>query len=251
MRKTFLFLLTLALTLPSFAQGLAGAKNLDKVVSIHLGYGPFATAGDLSDRFGNGFALDGGASFTLANSNLEFGFKAQFGFGTQVKEDVLADFRTSDGFIIGNQREPADIQLRQRQLFLGPSLGYTFRIGRNQRAGIHLKTSPGYFFHYIRFQEDALQNVPQLNEELRAGYDQLTGGFAIHQFIGYQQLAQDRLFNFYIGGELMAGFTKALRDFDFNLAGPPDTSGRVDLLLGVKAGLIIPFYIGEGREIFY
>jgi len=76
-------------------------------------------------------------------------------------------------------------------------------------------------------------------------------GFAIHQFIGYQQLAQDRLFNFYIGGELMAGFTKALRDFDFNLAGPPDTSGRVDLLLGVKAGLIIPFYIGEGREIFY
>ncbi|MEM9525274.1 MAG: hypothetical protein AAGA31_01640 [Bacteroidota bacterium] len=246
--KLIIFLL---LGAPLSAQGLAGAKNLDRALSVHLGYGPFNSAGDLSERFGNGWAIDGGLNWVPQNSGFEFGAKAQFGFGSQVKEDVLASLRTTDGFLIGNQREPADIQLRQRQLFLGASVGYTFRIGKNQRAGIHLKTSPGYFFHRIRIQDDPVQNVPQLNDELLPGYDRLTGGFAIHQFIGYQQLAEDRRLNFYIGGELMAGFTNALRNFDYALGTPPPSDGRTDILLGFKAGLIIPFYFGEGREIFY
>lgn len=247
------FLVVALLLLGGFlsAQGLAGAKNLDRALSVHLGYGPFASAGDLSNRFGSGWAIDGGLNWVPSNSGFEFGAKAQFGFGDQVKEDVLASLRTADGFLIGNQREPADIQLRQRQLFLGASVGYTFRLGKNQRAGIHLKTSPGYFFHQIRIQDDPVQSVPQLSGELKPGYDRLTGGFAVHQFIGYQQLAVDRRLNFYIGGELMAGFTKALRNFDYALGSPPPTDGRMDILLGFKAGLVIPLYFGEGREIFY
>lgn len=233
------------------AQGLAGAKNLDSGLLTHFGYGPFASGGDLSDRFGGGWSLDGGATWLPANSNIEFGFRVQYGFGTQVKEDVLVQLRTQEGFIIGNQREPADIQLRQRQLFIGPSLGYTFRIGSNERAGFHLKTSAGYFFHRIRFQKDPVQNVPQLEPELEVGYDRLTGGFAIHQFIGFQQLALDRRLNFYLGGELMAGFTKALRNIDYVTGLPPSADSRIDLVIGAKAGLIIPFYFGEGREIFY
>lgn len=233
------------------AQGLAGAKNLDPAVMLHLGYGPFSTAGDLTERFGSGWALDGGISFLPRNGNFEIGGKAQYGFGQQVKEDPLAGLRTTEGFIIGDQREPADVQLRHRQLFIGLSLGYTFKIGENKRAGIHLKTSPGYFFHRIRFQEDAVQEVPQIGPDYEAGYDRLTGGFAIHQFIGYQQLALDRRFNFYAGVDLTAGFTKSLRNFDFATALPSSTEGRTDLILGLKAGLIIPFYFGEGKEIFY
>jgi len=233
------------------AQGLAGAKNLDRAVLLHVGYGPISSGGDLGNRFGNGFSLDGGLSWLPANSNMEIGFRVQFGFGDQVKEDVLAGLRTSNGFIIGNQREPADIQLRQRQIFLGPALGYTLRIGKNQRAGIHLKTSVGYFFHRIRFQEDAIQSVAQIADELSAGYDRLTGGPAIHQFIGYQQLAFDRRLNFYLGAEAMAGFTRGLRTFDIPSGAPPSSDGRTDIVLGLKAGLIIPFYFGEGREIFY
>ncbi len=248
---SFLLILLCLLTQPVQAQGLAGAKNLDRGLLTHFGYGPFSSAGDLADRFGNGWSLDGGATWLPANSNLEFGFRVQYGFGTQVKEDVLAQLRTQEGFIIGNQREPADIQLRQRQLFIGPSLGYTFRIGNNQRAGFHLKTSAGYFFHRIRFQKDPVQNVPQLAPELAVGYDRLTGGFALHQFVGFQQLALDRRLNFYLGGELMAGFTKALRNFDYVTGAPPVADGRMDLILGLKAGLIIPFYFGEGREIYY
>jgi hypothetical protein len=251
MRKFILLLSGLFLIGTINAQGLAGAKNLDPAVLFHLGYGPFSTAGDIADRFGSGWALDGGISFLPRNGNFEIGGKVQFGFGDQVKEDPLAALRTSEGFLIGNQREPADVQLRHRQLFVGLSLGHTIKIGNNQRAGIHLKTSPGYFFHRIRFQEDAVQEVPQVSEEYQPGYDRLTGGFAVHQFIGYQQLALDRRLNFYAGVDITAGFTKGLRNFDFATGAPTSPDGRTDLILGLKAGLIIPFYFGEGKEIFY
>jgi len=251
MVKTLHFIVAFLIATALTAQGLAGAKNLDGAVLVNLGYGPFASAGDLGDRFGGGWSIDGGATWMPKNSNLEFGFRVQYGFGTQLKEDVLSGLRTREGFIIGNQRSPADIQLRQRQLFIGPAAGYTLALGKNKRAGIHLKTSLGYFFHRIRLQEDVVQVVPQLRDDLLPGYDRLTGGFAVHQFLGYQQLALDRRLNFYLGGEVMAGFTKALRNFDIPTGAPPSSDGRTDIVLGVKAGLIIPLYFGEGREIFY
>ncbi|MEO0732609.1 MAG: hypothetical protein AAFZ52_07230 [Bacteroidota bacterium] len=244
-------LVLLFLPVASAAQSLAGAKNLDAALSAYVGYGPFASAGDLNERFGSGFAIDGGLSWTPANSGWELGARVQYGFGNEVKEDVLAGLRTRDGFIVGNQREPADVQLRQRQLFVGPTLGYTLRISRNQRAGLHLKFSPGYFFHRIRIQDDPIQGVAPLADALRPSYDRLTGGFAVHQFLGYQQLAENRRLNFYVGGEILAGFTKGLRAFDIPTGGPPSSNGRTDMLFGLKVGLIIPFYFGEGREIFY
>jgi hypothetical protein len=232
-------------------QGLAGSRNEDGAIMVYLGYGPYSTAGDLADRFGGGWSVDGGVSLVPRALNLEFGLRAQFSFGDQVKEDPLASLRTDEGFLIGNQRAPADIQLRYRSLFIGPSLGYTLKIGTNQRAGLHLKSTFGYLFHKIRFQKDPIQRVPQLDDEFLPGYDRLTGGFAIHQFVGYQQLALDGVLNFYIGGELTAGFTSHLRQLDFDTGLPPSPDGRTDLILGFKAGLIVPFYLGEGREIFY
>lgn len=252
MLKSFslIALFTLLSTCAS-AQGLAGAKNLDRGVLFQVGYGPYQSAGELADRFGNGWAIDGGIYWLPANSNFEFGVRANYGFGQEVKEDVLAGLRTPQGFIIGNNREPADIQLRQRQLFIGPSLGYTFRIGSNQRKGVSLKTTLGYYAHRIRIQRDPVQGTDALLEEFTPGYDRLTGGPAIYQFVGYQTLSEDRRINAYIGFDMLAGFTRPLRAFDVAEGGPLPDDLRTDLVLGVRAGLIIPIYLGEGREIFY
>lgn len=247
----FLLFFFLTASCLSAQQSLAGARNLDKAVALQLAYGPFSSAGDLADRFGNGFSLDGGLYWLPARSRLEFGVKVNFGFGNDVKEDVLANLRTTEGFVIGNQRGPADVNLRQRQLFVGPSLGYTIALGKNKRAGIHLKSSVGYFFHRIKVQRDVVQGVQTLNEEFLAGYDRLAGGPAIHQFVGYQQLGVNRRLNFYLGAEVLAGFTRQLRAFDIPTQAPPTTDGRTDFVLGLKAGIIIPLYLGEGREIFY
>lgn len=233
-------------TLP--AQSLAGERNLDRALILHLGYGPFASAGDLEDRFGSGFAFDAGLAYSPLRSSWQFGLLARYGFGNEVKEDVLADLRTSAGFIIGNQREPADVQLRQRQLFVGPRVGYTLALGDNQRAGLQLTTAIGYFYSRIRIQEDPVQFVPQIEQRLQAGYDRLAGGPSLYQFIGYQQLAADRRFNFYLGADLTVAFTQSLRDYSFTGG---DNDSRTDLTFGLRAGVILPLYRGEGQEIFY
>lgn len=233
------------------AQGLAGAKNLDNALLVNAGYGVFSSAGDLGERFGSGFAIDGGLAYLPRNSSWQFGVRAVYGFGNEVKEDVLVDLRTRDGFIIGNQRAPADVQLRHRQLFLGPSLGYTFRIGSNQRSGINLRTSVGYFANWIKFQEDPVQAVEPLLDEYRGGYDRLTAGPAWYQFIGYQTLAENRRINFYLGGDFTVASTTHQRLYDIPTGTPPSDGRRLDITFGARIGLIVPLYFGEGREIFY
>ncbi|MCP9235919.1 hypothetical protein [Lewinella sp. JB7] len=245
------FFLSLILPLSVYAQSLAGVRNLDRAVLVHLGYGAFTSAGDLGDRFGGGFSLESAVTFMPLDSRWQFGVMGQYGFGNQVREDVLAGLRTSAGFIIGNQREPAAIELRQRQLFVGPRAGYTLPLGDNPRAGLQLTTGVGYFMSRIRFQQDPAQFVPQIDKGAQAGYDRLAGGPAMYQFIGYQQLGRDRRLNFFAGGEMTLAFTKQLRSYDIPLGTAPPADGRTDVVLGLRAGLILPIYGGEGKEIFY
>ena len=247
-------LLTALFTLLStcgLAQGLAGAKNLDNALLVNAGYGGFISAGDLGDRFGGGFAIDGGLAYLPRNSSWQFGVRAVYGFGNEVKEDVLAGLRTRDGFVIGNQREPADVQLRQRQVFLGPSVGYTFRIGANQRSGINLRSSVGYFANWIKLQEDPVQAVEPLLDDYRGGYDRLTAGPAWYQFVGYQTLSENRRINFYLGGDFTVASTTHQRLYDIPTAAAPASDRRLDITFGARIGLIVPLYFGEGREIFY
>ena len=233
------------------AQRLTGPGTEDPGVLLAFGYGPFSTAGDLGDRFGGGFSLSGSVNYLPGSARWDLGVMATYGFGNVVREDVLAGLRTDAGYLIGNQRAPADVALRQRHLFVGPRFGYTFSLGSNRRAGLRSTTGLGYFYSRIRFQEDPVQYLPQIDPSRQAGYDRLTGGPALYQFVGYQQLSLDRRLNFFVGGELIYAATRHLRRYDVTLAAPSETGGRRDLVVGARIGLILPIYLGSGEEIFY
>ena len=245
-----LLLIFLLLPLLSQAQRRSQARNTERALLLDFSYGAFSAAGDFGDRFGGGYAAGLDAHY-LTVGPFQFGLMGRFGFGNVVKEDVLAGLRTENGFIIGNQRQPADIQLRHRHWYGGATVGYTLGFGRNARAGLHLRGGLGYLSHRVRVQRDPVQTVAALEGPYEAGYDRLTGGPATYFFVGYQQLALDRRLNFFIGGEVTAGFTRAQRSFNLSTASVPDDAVRSDLLLGVRAGLILPFYFGEASEIYY
>lgn len=231
-------------------QRISNVQNTDPAILISAGYGPQSPAGDLGDRFGNGFGIEMALDYTGKESPWIFGLMGQYSFGSEVFEDVIAGLRTQEGFIIGNQRDPADIQLRMRAFFAGARVSRIIPLGDNPRAGIRVSVGGGWMEHRIRIQNDVSQTVNQLTGDYRKGYDRLTGGPAAYQFIGYQQLSENGRINFYVGGEIFEGFTTGKRDFDFATGTTLDES-RLDILAGLRVGLILPLYQGEGKEIYY
>ena len=96
-----------------------------------------------------------------------------------------------------------------------------------------------------------LENTaPQLSGDYEKGYDRLTAGFTLSQFVGYQNLSNRRISNYYIGIELTEGFTRSMRDYDFDRMAP-DSQSRLDLMIGIKAGWILPLYGRAPKDYYY
>lgn len=225
-------------------------KREDAAILFQLGYGPQLPLGDLSDRFGSSWAFSGSLDWLLSERTLQLGLQTQYFFGTNVKEDVLSGLRTVDGFIIGNDRSPADIQQRMRGIYVGLRLSTMLHQSDNRRTGILLRLGAGYLQHRIRIQDDPERTVNQLVGAYRQGYDQLSGGPAFYQFIGWQQLNPQGSVNFYIGLEAWQAFTQPLRDFNFSTL-QATTGNRFDALLGIRLGWILPFYLSNPDTIYY
>lgn len=222
------------------------------VVLSKFTYGAQLPVGVLQERFGPNFIAGGGLDWQWGPKNWVIGVDAQYIFGNRVKEDPLVGLRTQEGYIIGNDREVADIPLRERGLYAGVTVGRVFPISQQQssRAGWRFNLGLGFLQHKIRIQDDPQRSVLNLNETYKKGYDRLSNGLALQQFFGYQAMSKDRRSNFMAGLEFMQGFTQSRRSFDFATQAQ-DNKNRVDLLFGIRLGWILPFYAEKAEDIYY
>lgn len=206
--------------------------------------------GDLAERFGRSTAI--GASFDyLTTKNFIFGATGSFQYGIDVKEDVLASLRDSNGDIIGSNSGIASVVLRQRGLYLGAEVGKLFPLSKKRRSGIRFTVGAGFLQHKIRVQDDT-NSVPQVDGEYIKGYDRLSNGLALSQFIGYQIMSNNRKINMYIGIEATQGFTQNRRSFNFDTMTIPNGK-RMDTFIGLKLGwTILSYFRSEDvSEIYY
>ena len=216
-----------------------------------VSYGFGWSAGDLQQRFGQHNRLGGGLSWLNQQQKWQFGMNYDFIFGTQVKEDVLSDLRTPEGFIYGNDKSIAEIQLRQRG-FSARLMGgrfWNWPTDRNIR-GILVQTGVGLLQHKIRIQDDPRRAVPQLSKAYKKGYDQLSNGLSGIFFVGFQQLDRVKNINFRIGVETEVGWTQSRRSINFATL-MPDTSNRLDIGLTVKFSWMIPILLDPADTIYY
>jgi len=252
--NTLITVLILVITLywsNSYAQD--ERQNIGNVVTLHFQTGGAISAGDLSKRYGNFLTLGTGMDFITEKSNWIFGWKGDFHFGTRVKENVLGVIGGADGFLFGNGLASADdFSLKQRGFYLGAHVGKIIPLSsENSRSGIRLTLGAGLLQHRIRLQQDPVNFVPQIDDEYGKGYDRLTNGLALRQFIGYQLLGKSKLVNFLIGIEAIQGFTQNRRSYNFDEM-RQDTTKRLDIVLGLKIGWMLPFYVGESTgQIYY
>ena len=249
LKSSLLSLLLGVLCVPLQAQNIN--SNDGSALLVNFSYAVQSPGGDLVDRFGTNFNIGLNLEYLTEKSNLIFGLETGFLFGNEVKINVLRGLQTAEGFIIGNDRVFADIQLRQRGFYAGALVGKLIPLSKNnKRSGLRVTLSTGLLQHKIRIQDDPLRDVAPLSTEYKKGYDRLTNGLAFNEFIGYQLLSKNRRINFYAGVEFTQAFTQSRRDYNFDTM-TVDEENRLDLLFGFRVGWVLPFYFGDSGDIFY
>ncbi len=206
-----------------------------------VGYTLFKPGGDLDNRFGT-VSMIGGELLFKRKSNLFFGVSGGLLFGDKVKEPgLLSLISTSNGQVIGIDGLYADVRIFMRGYYANLTMGKIFSFGKpNPNSGIVLMGGPGFVQHKIRF-ENVSNSTPQLDGDYLKGYDHLSNGISMREFVGWIYFGNKQLLNFVAGFEFIQGFTENRRDYNFDTPGVSEGK-RTDLLWGLKLGWMIPFY---------
>lgn len=248
MIKNILLMLILGFSLVSFAQGdstktdfFALRSAAPKGFVIDVSYGMQLPLADMTEHFLYSFSIGGAVQYILPN-NLMLGLCGDYMFSDEIGRDVLSNIRESEGFLIDKFGRLTDVRLGQRTFFIGASIAYLIPVfKRYKRSGIEIRFESGYFQHWINI-EVLGSEVFALSGEYIKGYDRMTSGFAMRQYIGYRHLDKKRLINLFIGVNILEGFTRNRRNVNFDTM-LTDDKDRLDVQIGFKLGLSIPFYL--------
>lgn len=220
------------------------------VLAGNITYAVHRPRADLADRFGPSLEIGLGADFITKKSRFILGLSGSVMFGNTVHDDVLSIITNEDGNIIGTNQIVGIVSLKERGFYVGGRVGKIFKVASNSLSGVRITVGAGLLQHKIRVQDD-METVNIVAGDNVKGFDRLTNGLALHQFLGYQHFGKSGLFNFYGGVEAYEGFTMSRRSFDNTLMRRDDQS-RLDILVGLKVGFSIKFNLNEtGDEIYY
>jgi len=211
------------------------------MVVISPSYAHQFPGGDLATRFGHNSNI-GFSATRKTSGNFLFGLEGSFIFGNKVVEPgILRNVINSAGQVVDADGQMADVFLYERGWTAFATVGKILPLfGPNPNSGLMLKVGGGYMRHKVRVQTQK-NVVPQLEDEYLEGYDRLCAGPAALLFVGYQHLSNRRRVNFFAGVELIAGFTQALRPYNFDTE-QYNTPDRTDLLTGLRVGWSFPLY---------
>lgn len=219
-------------------------------VSVH--YGLNWTAGDLADRFGmvNHLGLFAGYK---TSKNWIFGVDGSFIFGNQIHvTGLFDDLIDSKGNITDQNGDIAKVRVLARGFYVDGNVGKIFPVlSPNKNSGIYLSFGAGYLAHKLRIETQD-QVIPVLELDYRKGYDRLTSGVNIQQFVGYSFMSNHGVFNFYGGFYIQEAFTYNRRTIFFDTPETPVPKDmRTDIQYGFKVAWLIPVYKRLPKEYYY
>ena len=252
MRKSIFVLTAFICCTGNFLHAQSRTNIADTLVNaklLSLGYAFQIPMADMADRFGSDNNLN--ASFTFKMShNFMLGIEGNILFGGNIKEDtILNNLFTAQGFLIGTNGLAESVILFERGFSFWGKFGKLFpALNSGPNSGLNVMIGAGFLQHKIKI-EDPDKAAPFVDGAYGKGYDRLTNGPAISQYIGFLHLDKRRLINFNAGIELMEAFTQNRRAFNFDQM-QQDNTKRLDMLLSFKFNWILPFY-GKGEQRFY
>jgi len=246
MKNTFLLLVSLFVVVGIFAQEIdkpTGKKGVLIGVNANLIF----SGRDLAKRFGAAQSVAPYFGYKTSN-NWTIATTGGALYGNNVKEDsLLKPLETADGTLIGIDGFFTQVNLFERGYFIKAEVGKTFPLNTtNLNSGITFNAGIGFLQHKIKII-DLDRLVPSLFGDYLKGYDRLSNGLLLSQFIGYTYYGESSFINFYAGFEFMQGFTQSRRDYNFNQM-RADTDKRLDLMYTIRAGWVIPIFNSIGKS---
>jgi hypothetical protein len=218
---------------------------------FRVSYAAQVPVGDFANRFG--FTNNIGASFVYkTKSNWVFSIGGYYMFGNNVvgKDSLLSNLINSSNIIIGANGEQAFVDISQQGYRLGFQVGKVFPwAAPNPNSGFIFTIGGGFVEHWIRYNAEG-DNVPQIRGDYHKGYDRLTNGIFIQEFVGYHFQGSSKLLNFYGGFEFMQGFTGNRRSYDMPTMSVKDEKYN-DFLFGFRIGWMMPFYKRNQDKYYY
>lgn len=214
---------------------------------IDVSYNIQSPSGNLADRFGWNSALGFGARHKF-ESGWMVGAQYNWMFGNNVLDTTLfSGILGPSSVIIDKDGFPSEVRLNQRGHVGTLNGGRLFPVLKNNKnSGIYIEAGVGFLFHRIDVFASTV-TVPQITGDYEKGYDKLTGGLNLSQFIGYQHLDPKKQVNFQVGFSFQQAFTKSLRTIDFDTRAYDDTK-RQDFLRGFRVGITVPVYTKRPDE---
>lgn len=252
--KKFIIIISFLLFCVLLKSGQAQINVRDSSVlapMIYVNYAYQWPGADLKERFGSNSTIGGGFQIKL-KSNWIFGADFNYIFGGNVKiaDSIFSAIDDENGFLIDRNGELTTPLLYERGFYTSVRFGKLFPVwSPNRNSGPMVMGSIGLLQHKIRIETPG-NTVPQIAGDYVKGYDKLSNGIGISEFIGYMYLGNKRLISFFGGIEFTQAFTQSRRSYDFNLDAR-DTQKRVELQYSIKIGWIIPFYKRKPAGYYY
>lgn len=208
-------------------------------------------AGDLVKRYG--FINSIGVTLNYKTKhNWVYGLEGNFIFSKKIKNDsLLNNLKDDQGNITNEDGTPGVVVLGMRGFIVNAHVGKIFPIfGPNPNCGLYVSFGIGYILHKINIESNYAV-LPLIETKNKRGYDYLTTGLNIDQFIGYSHMGNRGIVSFYAGFYFNEGFTKDARSFHYDTGLPASKAIRLDVQLGLRGGWYIPIYRRQAKSYYF
>ncbi|MAO71947.1 MAG: hypothetical protein CMD02_05505 [Flavobacteriales bacterium] len=240
----YLSILVLFYSINSFAQDDT-FKN--KMILFEYSYQVPIT--NLANDFGNNSSM--GLCYLQNKNDFLLGFDANFMFGGNVRDTtILQLISTDDGFLINASGELDEVLLYERGINTHLMTGKSFRFEANNLTGIYIYGGLGYLQHKIRLESNRT-TLPQIEGNYLYGYDKFTNGLSTKICIDYMYFDKKNSIKYHIGTEFINAFTTIKRRYNFAQMEEFDQSLKLDQIVGLRFGIIIPINRNNEAKFHY
>ncbi len=244
-RSSLLFLYSLLIAFSASGQSKYAFSN--KIANIQVIYNHHFVSGDIAKTFGN-FNSVGTGGLLKTKTNWIISCELNYLFGSEIKnQHMLDNLVNGGGYIAAASGAPGNYSVNMRGYEAFVNGGRVFGLNKfNMNSGIFVQVGAGFLQHRINFQTQE-NNIPQLDANYRKGYDRLTYGVALNEFVGYYLQSKNRLINFYVGVDLVQAYTHNVREFNYDTR-QYDKDLKHDYLTSIRFGWMIPIYLNTKDE---